>query len=136
MAFKIKDLMINIAPSESGGDPENCVAGKKSDVGCVAGKKSDVGGSPDVEENFQFCPGRRTDIFCGPVITNIGGCPGKHTDMGCPESIPTWADAPGDIPTLSSAWGDTPISRFAWAGIPTLPAARRQCRGCTAGSAP
>jgi hypothetical protein len=74
MAFKIKDLMINIAPSELGNDPANC----------VAGKKSDIGDSPDIERNIQFCPGRRTDIFCGVVVTDVGGCPGKHTDMGCP----------------------------------------------------
>ena len=83
MAFKIKDLMINIAPSEAGGDTENCVGGKKSDVGCVAERSRILAESPEGVDSI-FAPEDGTDIACGAVITDIGGCPGKHTDMGCP----------------------------------------------------
>ena len=80
MAFKIKDLMINIAASEAGEGTGNCVGGKKSDVGCVGGKKSDIAEYP--EGAGLFCPGRRTDVFCARGNTDVGGCPGKRTDMG------------------------------------------------------
>jgi len=64
MPFKIKDLMINIVPSESGERAGECVTGKKTNhEGGCPGKHTDVG----------QCTGKRTDV---------GQCTGKRTDVG------------------------------------------------------
>jgi hypothetical protein len=93
MAFKIKDLMINIAPSRTrdvtagcvGGEKSDlgCVGGEKSDVGCVGGEKSDAGGAVGRNAVAGGCPGHRTDVVegCTGHRTDIATCPGHRTDV-------------------------------------------------------
>jgi hypothetical protein len=77
MAFKIKDLLINIASSEPAGGEGGCV--RHTDTGgCVrhtntgcAGQHSAVGGCV-----------RHTDTGCTAQHSAIGFCV-RHTDTGC-----------------------------------------------------
>jgi hypothetical protein len=71
MPFKIKDLMINIVPSESGEGTGECVTGKKTnhEGGCT-GKRTDMG-----------CTGKRTDADCTGKRTDVAMCVGGRTDI-------------------------------------------------------
>jgi hypothetical protein len=102
MAFKIKDLMINIAPSEPGNGIENCVAGKKSDPGAALGK----------EGATLFCPGRRTDVVCNNRQTAAVGCTGHRTDDGdCPGHRTDGGNCPGRrTDVVVCVGGDTEIA--------------------------
>jgi hypothetical protein len=72
MPFKIKDLMINIVPSESDEGTGQCTGKKTNPEGGCTGKRTDVG----------QCTGKRTDMGCTGKRTDMG-CTGKRTDMGC-----------------------------------------------------
>jgi len=71
MPFKIKDLMINVVPSESGEGTGECVTGKKTnnEDGCT-GKRTDVG-----------CTGKRTDVGCTGKRTDVAICVGGRTEI-------------------------------------------------------
>jgi len=62
MPFKIKDLMINIVPSESGEGRGECVTGKKTN-------------------NEGGCTGKRTDVQCTGKRTDVAICVGGRTDV-------------------------------------------------------
>jgi hypothetical protein len=85
MAFKIKDLMINIAPSEAGEGTADCVAGKKTNhLGGCPGKRTDVGQCTGKRTDVAICVDGRTDIaLCIGGNSYGGGWPGYGPGPAC-----------------------------------------------------
>jgi len=98
MAFKIRDLMINIAASETGEGTADCVAGKKSDIGLpCTGKRTDAD-CTGKHTDIVLCVGRHTDVgICVGRRTDLGGCTGKKTDVYCTKKSPITQGDPVEV---------------------------------------
>jgi hypothetical protein len=104
MAFKIRDLMINIAAPESGGGDVQCT--KKSPK-CEAGPPP-KGGCAELRTNVIVCVGRHSDVgLCIGGRTRIGGCLETKTDLDCctkksPAPVPDPIEALEDLNLLKA----------------------------------
>jgi uncharacterized protein YdcH (DUF465 family) len=83
MAFRIKDLMINIAPSrkDDAEEPDGDCTGKRTDIAPCEDERSCSGARTD----DGGCTGKRTDVppTCDNERTHIDDCTGRRTNAIC-----------------------------------------------------